>query len=149
VLASLCIALNTVLTKLCRESMMRAPLDLAEQQKEMGEDGLHGIKEEENDAGFRAIKHASYLKQHVNTFLAYRWMLQALMRHATGAAGGCRIQVADVVMFSEGEPTTWIYTNKLGYVDSRKFIGIGNDANMWPRFLKTARRAAGVSKDDL
>lgn len=140
-----------------RESMMRAPLELAAQQQQQqateDEGALQSIREEAkedaNDTGLRVIKHVAYLKQHRDTFLAYQWMLMALARRAPGAAGGCQVNVADVVMFSAGEPTTWIFSNKLGCVDSRKFDGAGSDANMWPRFLKTARRAAGVRKDDL
>lgn len=141
-----------------RESMMRAPLELAvqrqQQQQQATEDegALQSIREEAkedaNDAGLRVIRHVAYLRQHRDTFLAYQWMLLALARRGPGAAGGCQVRVADVVMFSEGEPTTWIFSNKLGCVDSRKFDGAGSE-NMWPRFLKTARRAAGVRKDDL
>jgi hypothetical protein len=105
-------------------------------------------KESSRDARLKAIRHVSFLKQHRDTFVAYKWLIQALLRRTQGVHGGCQVQIADVVLFTDGEPSTWIYTNKFGHIDSRKFVATGEDS-MWPRYQKTARRTAGVSKDDL
>jgi hypothetical protein len=133
--------------------MMKPQLELAKQPKHddvldaTADEGAQEGKESSHDARVRAHKHESFLRQHLDTFIAYKWMLQALLRRAPGANGGCQVQVADVILFTEGDPQTWIFTNKDGCIDSRNFVATG-DTRMWPRFLKTARRAAGVSKDD-
>jgi hypothetical protein len=126
--------------------MMKAPLEfVGAQQNE--EQRLESPSKEHRDTRINIIKHNLYLKQHHNTFLAYKWVLHALLRRASGATGGCQLNVADVLLFAEGEPVTWIYTNRFGCVDSRRFVATGEDS-MWPRFIKTARRAAGVHKAD-
>lgn len=108
----------------------------------------HVKHESSYDKRMNAYKHDTLLRQHVNTFVSYKWMLQALLRRTSGAKGGCQVLIADVILFSEGDPLTWIYTNKHGCIDSRTFVATGNDL-LWARFLKTAWRASGVSKDDL
>ena len=133
--------------------MMKPQLEPAKQSPQddvpdaAADEGAQEGRDPSYDVRVRAHKHSSFLKQHVDTFIAYKWMLQALLRRAPGASGGCHIHVADVIFFTEGDPQTWIFTNKVGCIDSRQFVAT-SDTNMWPRFLKMARRAAGVSKDD-
>ena len=138
-----------------RQDMM-APLEFAKEshQDETSIVGNHdwpqtAINPESSyNKRMNAYKHDTFLRQHVNTFVSYKWMLQALLRRTSGAKGGCQVLAADVILFSEGDPLTWIFTNKYGCIDSRTFVATGNVV-LWPRFLKTARRASGVSKDDL
>ena len=103
--------------------------------------------EEIDKGGRQRAQHAPFLWQHLDTFVAYEWMLQALLRRASGMTGGCQILVADVLLFSDGVPETWVFTNKFGKIDRRKFVERGDNC-MWPRYTKTARRAAEVAADD-
>jgi len=139
--------------------MLQAPLRLAESSRNEEEDESGGLdhfgespKQQKEalcgDSKLAALKHISVLKQHLDTFVAYKWLLQALLRRAPGAAGGCLLQVSDVVLFTDAEPVTWIFTNRIGCLDSKRFVANGA-TSMWPRFLKTARRGAGITKDDL
>lgn len=91
--------------------------------------------------------HIEYLKKHGDTFLGYKWLLQALSRQQAGtSAGGAGVRIADVLLFQNGDPTEWLSTNRAGRVQAKRFDSTA--AGEWDRFIKTARRAAGVQEDD-
>jgi hypothetical protein len=58
-----------------------------------------------------------------------------------------KTQVADVLLFSNGDPTEWISTNRAGRVQCKPFDQ--TSTTEWERFIKIARRLAGVAKGDM
>jgi hypothetical protein len=65
---------------------MKPQLELAKQSKQddvldaTADEGAQEGKESAHDARVRAHKHESFLRQQLDTFIAYKWMLQALLR---------------------------------------------------------------------
>jgi hypothetical protein len=74
----------------------------------------------------RRQRNSVYLQQHGNTFLGYKWLLQSLSRepvnNSGGKSGGIQMRVADVLLFTNGEPHEWIFTNKNGAYENHTYI---------------------------
>ena len=87
-------------------------------------------------------------KNVLDTFICYSWFLRVLAQ-SSSSYKETHIRISDVLLFENGDPKYWIFT-KQGSAESRTFLpatALGN-SSLWERFLKSARQAAGVSKDD-
>eukprot|EP00960_Hanusia_phi_P038906 753656-Hanusia_phi.AAC.7 len=103
---------------------------------------LKVVPEKESDGPISSLKHRSFLAQNENTFIAFKWVLQALLKKQVKINGGCEVRIADVLLFESGEPKKWIYTkNSTGRIASKTFDSSREDS--WTRFLRRCTRLSG------
>jgi hypothetical protein len=101
----------------------------------------------QNEDEIESVRNYLVAKNVFNTFLSYRWVLQRLLHSSSDKIDHFKVKISDVLFFEDGEPTDWIYTNHKGRIKSRIFPR--SSAQHWEQFLKAARQASGVTKDDL
>ena len=103
---------------------------------------LKTVPEKESEDPMSRLKHKSFLAQNENTFIAFKWVLQALLKKQVKVNGGCDVRTADVLLFEGGEPKKWIYTkNSTGRITSKTFDSSREES--WTKFLRRCTRLSG------